>query len=146
MLGRRVIAHDGRVWRLRRRWLPWQPRVRTGSGFSFDGAGGGTDVAGAFDLFDGPFGLVLGIVLAIVFGLLVAFLFPLLFTLAELLLAFVLVPVAVVMRVFLGAPWILVATTAGPPRERRFLSVAGWQASRQALRDLEVDLRLGRAR
>lgn len=146
MIGRRVVAHDGRVWRVRRRWLPWQPRVRTGAGFSFDGAGAGTDAADALDIFDGPLAIVLGVVLAIVFGVVVAFVFPLLFTVVELVIALVLVPAGIAMRVFLGAPWILTATTAGPPRERRILSVSGWQASREALRDLELDLRLGRTR
>lgn len=81
-----------------------------------------------------------------VVGLVVAFLFPLLFTLAEIVIALVLVPVAIVMRVFLGAPWILVATTRGPPRERRILSVSGWQDSRIALRDFEYGIQVGRPR
>ena len=144
MLGRRVVGPDERVWRLRRRWLPWQPRVRTGRGFNFDAAGAGSDAGSVLDVFDGPVGIVLGLVLALVFGVVVAFLFPLLFTVIELLVALVLVPVGVGTRVVLGVPWVVVARTSGPPPERRFVSVAGWRASRQALDDMARSIRAGR--
>lgn len=143
MLGRRVVGPDGRVWRVRRRWLPWQPRIRTGRGFNFDAAGGGADASSAFDLFDGPISIVLGVVAAIVLGVLVAFLFPLIFTLIELLIALVLLPLGVGMRVVLGEPWVLVAHTSGPPPERRFMSVVGWRASREALDQMAGAIRAG---
>lgn len=91
----------------------------------------------------GPIAIVLTAVVAIILGVLVALLFPLLFTLVELLVAVVLLPLGVGMRVLLGEPWVIVARTSGPPPERRFTSVVGWQASRDAIQQIAGALSTG---
>ena len=138
---RRVTGSDGRQWLVRRRWLPWEPQWRGGIDFNVDGASGGWEFFG--EAVQGPISFVLAVLAAIVAGILIALVTPLVFLAAELLLLVVLLPLFVVMRFFLGQPWVLVATTKGPPRERIFRSVQGWRASERALLELRQELRLG---
>ncbi|MFN2389970.1 MAG: hypothetical protein ABR575_10260 [Actinomycetota bacterium] len=121
-MGRIVTGPDGRRWRIHRRWLPWEPRVRAKSpADDSDALLSAWDLD--LDLPDGPLGLAFGIVAAIALIGLIVLLFPLLLTALEVVIALVLLPMVVIARFILRTPWVVVARTKGPPAERRARSV-----------------------
>lgn len=89
----KVHSPDGRTWRVTRRWVPWRPRLREPDPLA------GVDA--------GPVGddLLVGIVLAVVLTLVMPILLVVGVMAVEVLLAFALVPLAVLGRVLLGRQW-----------------------------------------
>jgi hypothetical protein len=124
-----VKVHDpsGQVWRVHRRWAPWNPRRRR-----------------ALDLDLNPFGLVDGVdsvhglLLALAAGIVLALLLPIvllvLVTGAEVLLILVVLPFAIGGRMLLGRKW-WVQVRRGWHLEREEM-VGDWQASGLAVRDV----------
>ena len=139
MIGRRVVGPDGRRWRVRRRWLPWEPRVRGDVGFDVDAASGTFHVFGEF--VQGPFTFVLAILAALVVGVLITLVTPLVFLAAEVLLVVVLLPAFVLVRIVWRKPWIIIATTTDPPRARLSRKVQGWRESAAVIDELAAELR-----
>jgi hypothetical protein len=120
-----VSALDGRAIEVRRRLLPWKPRLR--------------DVDPGFvDLTDGaddPIGFVVMIVLGLVLSLVLAIILPFAVLASELLLVLALVvPLIVLARVFWMLPWIIEAsngdTVLGIDKVR------GWRDSSERMREI----------
>jgi hypothetical protein len=133
-----VIGHDGRAWRVRRRWLPWRPRLRRVK------AVGKSDGLMAVDTtLDSPEGIIAGIFVAIAVGVLLVLVLPLALAPVEVVLVLVVLPAVVVLRAVFRAPWIIEARTPGPPAEQIDRAVAGWGASVAAMEKLAQELQLG---
>jgi hypothetical protein len=145
-----VTAPDGRVWTVRRRWLPryegrglkarWAQRPgRRRKDRPSDREGRW------YDWIDVPFtepGWLLLVALAV---LLVLGLFfwglPLLLALVDLLVIFVVVVAGVVGRVVFRRPWTVEATTGD---QRLTRHVVGWRRAGDAVQELADELRHGR--
>jgi hypothetical protein len=80
--------------------------------------------------------LVIGILLAVVLAALIVVFLPLIVFIFEAL-------VIVVAAIALGRPWLVVASTLGPPPEERRWLVRGFLASRRAIREVASELRQG---
>ena len=91
---------------------------------------GGDDAAGLLVT------LVAVVVIAILVGLLVLLFLPLVVFVVEAVLV-------LVAAVLLGRPWLVVASTLGPPAEERRWRVRGVLASRRAVREVADELRAG---
>jgi hypothetical protein len=120
-----VAALDGRAVEVRRRWLPWKPRLR-------DVDAGFVDLT---DSADDPAGFVVALVLGLVASVLLALLLPFAILASELLLvAALLVPLLVLARVFWMLPWIVEArygdTLLGIDKVR------GWRDSSDRIREI----------
>lgn len=137
MHGRRVVGRDGREWRIRRRWLPWEPRRR--GNLSDDGLFG---IDLSFTIASSGWGIVAIIALVVGLVLFAIFVLPVIITIFEIFLALLLVPFFVLARVILRRPWIVVASTKGPPPEQRAASVPGWRASREAMERLAQEIQM----
>ncbi len=130
-----VSAPDGREWDVRRhvRWPEW--RSRWGSDDRWWDGIQVLDVPS-----DDAGGIIAGIVAAIVVGILVTVVIILLAPL----IVFVVEAILVVIAAFvLGRPWLVVASTAGPPPEDQHWLVKGPLASRRAVREVADELRRG---
>jgi len=123
----RVMARDGREWRIGRRWLPWRPRRRR-----FKDDSGNFDLPFEFDDSVAGFLLVLVVVAAVVLIFL-----PLL----EILLLLVLVVTGAVGRFLFRRPWSVVAETDRPPPARLQWSVVGWRESGELIDEIAQELR-----
>jgi 4-hydroxybenzoate polyprenyltransferase len=80
--------------------------------------------------------LVIGIVLAVVLAALIVVFLPLVVFIFEAL-------AVVVAAIALRRPWLVVASTLGPPPEERRWLVRGFLASRRAIREVASELRQG---
>jgi len=90
---------SGQTWRVHRRWLPWNPRAHKQK---FEPG----DVFGAvFDGVDEPAGLLIAIPVGILLALLAPILGLVLLTGVEFILLAVVLPFAVVGRMFFGKRW-----------------------------------------
>lgn len=133
-----VTTPGGTRWRIGRRWLPWEPRLRK--------------VDETLDLADVPDGCMhldlddifvgIGILLALV--LFVLFVVPVLIALAELLLLALLVVAGVLVRVLLRRPWIVDAIRDGTG-ERHSWKVVGWRRSGELVEALTTQISSGQA-
>lgn len=124
----RVTTLDGRTVQVRRRLLPWKPRLR-------DVEPGDPGFVDLTDGADDPLGLVLAIVLGLVVSVLLALLLPFAVLASEFLLVIaLLVPLLVLARIFWMLPWVIEAadgdTLLGVDKVR------GWQASSERIRDI----------
>jgi hypothetical protein len=121
-----VAALDGRAVEVRRRWLPWKPRLRR------DVDPGFVDLTGGAD---DPAGFVAALVIGLVASVLLALLLPFAILASELLLVVaLLVPLLVLARVFWMLPWIVEArngdTLLGIDKVR------GWRDSSERIRQV----------
>jgi hypothetical protein len=120
-----VAALDGRAVEVRRRWLPWKPRLH-----NID--------AGFVDLTDGagdPVGFVVALVLGLVVSVLLALLLPFAILASELLLVVaLLVPLLVLARVFWMLPWIVEARNGDSLLG--IDKVRGWRDSAERIREI----------
>lgn len=136
-----VTSPDGRRWTVRRRWLPWKPRLKKPRLPSvrkdrFDTRPWTTAEWGLDLATMGWFGLAIVLVIAMVF-----FVWPIGFLLVELLLVALFAAGGIVARILLRRPWLLDAETAG---EKRTWAVSGWRASEDALRGIRSAVQGGR--
>jgi hypothetical protein len=131
----RVRAPDGREWEVRRhlRWPEWRS-LWDSDGRWWDG----------IQVLDAPSddvgGIVAGIVAAIVVGILVT---VVIIVLAPLIVFAFEAVIVVIAAIVLGRPWLVVASTAGPPPEEQRWLVKGPFASRRAVREVVDELRRG---
>lgn len=136
---RTVQDPEGATWTVGRRWLEGLhlPRWR-GRDPGLDGL----DAAGA--LADaGPLAILGLLLAAVALLLLLAFVaLPLLFFGAELVVVLVVALAGLLGRLVLGHPWLVQARTGGRVVTSR--RVAGWRASREAVRQLHEEVAAGR--
>jgi hypothetical protein len=131
----RVSAADGREWDVRRhvRWPEWRSL--------WDSDDRWWDGIQVLDVpSDDVGGVIAGIVAAIVLGILVTVLIIVLAPLIVFVFEAILVVIA---AIALGRPWLVVASTLGPPAEERHWLVKGPFASRRAVREVADELRRG---
>jgi hypothetical protein len=122
----RATARDGRTIDVRRRWLPWKPRLRDVDG---GGDAGGFDLGGGDDL--------AGVAVVLVIFLLLLF-FPVVLAVAllagEVLVLLLLLPLFLLARVVPVLPWTVEArhegTLVGVEKVR------GWHASQQRIQEI----------
>jgi hypothetical protein len=146
---REVQAPDGRVWRVRRRWLPKQPR-RVPRSIVRDGYPersrwwwwGPPDFDFGLDGLLGAIGAVVTLVFLLVF--LLTIVFPLIAFTLELLLFVVLATAGVIGRLVFGRPWRIEAATIGTPRMTREIQAKGLRGSREAIDELALEISSGR--
>jgi hypothetical protein len=118
---KRVVGPDGSRWRVGRRWVPWEPKLRKVHENLDVPAPEGCFVDALDEIL-----VVIGAVIAIV--VFVVFVLPVLLLLAELLLLALLVLLGVLMRIFLRRPWIVDAVRDATG-QRHSWKVVGWRAS-----------------
>jgi len=120
-----VSALDGRAIEVRRRWLPWKPRLRDVDPGFVDLTGGADD----------PVGFVVALVLGLVATVVLAALLPFAVLASEVLLVLALVvPLLVLARVFWMLPWIVEATNGDTLLG--IDKVRGWRDSSDRIRDI----------
>jgi hypothetical protein len=129
-VGVEVVAADGRRWTVERhfRWPTWRHIGRNLDDDAFLEFGFLGDLT--------PLGFIAGFLLAIVIGLVIVFVLPLLLLVAEIALALAAV------LLFRGT-WIVEATTAGSPAERKAWKVRGPRRSKRAVEEVASELRAG---
>lgn len=140
---REVQAPDGRVWRVRRRWVPKTPRLRRRSE-SRDDWWSWWDLP-SLD-FDGDdvfavIALVFGLVVILVFAVTVVF--PLVALTLELVIGAVLFAAGLIGRLLFGRPWRIEATTIGTPKLTREIHASGLRGSREAVDRLADEIQRG---
>jgi hypothetical protein len=143
---REVQSPDGRVWRVRRRWLPKTPRLRKRLSTRRDGDGF-ADFVSIWDVtwLDDLVGAVIGVVVfVVVVVVLVTLVFPLIALTLELLLFVVLFTAGAIGRLVFGRPWRIEATTIGEPRLTREVHAAGLRGSKEAIDELAAEIASGR--
>ncbi len=123
----KAMARDGRTIDVRRRWLPWKPRLRDVD--SSGGDAGGFDLGGGDDL--------AGVAVVIAIFLLLLF-FPVVLAVAllagEVLVLLLLLPLFLVARVVPVLPWTVEARHEGALVGVE--KVRGWRASQQRIREI----------
>lgn len=137
-MGRTVEAPDGRVWTVRRRWIPrlgtetvWG-RFRRRIGGVTRRVRGSADAAeelsGKVGYADDVVGAVVAVVVVVLLvAAAVFFVIPLLVVLVDLLVLVVLALLALIARVALRRPWLVDAHDAGGAHLR--WRIVGWRAS-----------------
>ena len=144
-MARKVVAPDGRVWTVRRLWLPrLRRRNRQRDDSDDDSADDGDDWASGpwGDLLtvpDDPAGLVVGLVAIVAIGLFVFFLLPYTLFVLELLV----VPLLFAYRIAFGKPWTVEAISRGRPRKVMRWKVVGWRESGEAVEEVAHCLEQG---
>lgn len=88
--------------------------------------------------------MVIGLVVALTFALALLFVWPLLALAIELIAIVLLALGGLIGRVVFRRPWLIVATTDGPPAEQLGWRVPGWRGSGAAIAEIETALRSGR--
>lgn len=138
---RRVLAPDGRQWKVTRGVLPWRPRWRGKR--RRGGSDDWLDLIFWTDLDEWPgLGVVLAVATAVV--LLVLFVIPAVILLVEVAVLVFVLAGAVVLSTLLGRPWVVEARTAGPPEEvRRWKVRGGWRRSQRVVADIAAALQAG---
>jgi hypothetical protein len=146
-----VKAPDGRVWRVRRRWMPKRPgifaRSRSDAGDTArDAFWSMPDLGWDFDLgFDSLTGIVISALALITIGfLLFTVVIPLVALTLEAVLLVLLFAAGVIGRLVFGRPWRIEATTQGPPKERREVKAKGLRGSSEARDELMNEIASGR--
>ena len=120
-----VADPAGRAIDVRRRWLPWKPRLRDVDPGFVDLTGGADD----------PLGFVVALVLGLVATVVLAALLPFAVLASEFLLVLaLLVPILVLARVFWMLPWIVEATNGDTLLG--IDKVRGWRDSSDRIRDI----------
>ena len=122
---REVQAPDGRVWRVRRRWLPRQPWLpvedAVDRGRPYVWGYGGVDWW-VIDTLVVPAVMIVGDVVWFALS----------------------IPFGALARLVLGRPWRVQAATIGKPRLTREVYVKGLSASRAAIDELAAEIESGR--
>jgi len=120
-----VSALDGRAIEVRRRWLPWKPRLRDVDPHFVDLTGGADD----------PLGFLVALVLGLVATVALAAVLPFAVLASEFLLVLaLLVPLLVLARLFWMLPWIVEATNGDTLLG--IDKVRGWRDSSDRIRDI----------
>ena len=129
-----VRAADGREWQVRRclRWPRWRRLTDSNDNW--------WDALTFVDVPSDAGGFVAGLVITIIAAVLVTVLILLLAPIVVFVFEAILVVIA---AIALGRPWLVVASTAGPPAEERRWLVRGPLASRRAVREVADELRRG---
>lgn len=135
-MGRTVTAPDGTRWRVGRRWLPWEPRLREPVDVPDPGA---LEAVGCIDELPAIAAAFVAVVAFVVF---VVFVLPLFVALAELLLLGLLVVLGVVVRLVFRRPWIVDAVRADRG-ERLSWKVVGWRRSGEVVDAVAAQLSFG---
>lgn len=137
-MARSIESPDGRVWTVRRRWIPrlgtetlWGRFRRRISGVTRrvrGGADAAEELSGAVGYADDVLGAVVAVVVVVLLvAAAVFFVIPLLVVLVDLLVLLVLALLALVARVALRRPWLVDAHVADGAHLR--WRVVGWRAS-----------------
>jgi hypothetical protein len=130
-MGVTVEAPDGRTWHVSRqlRWPHWR-------GWDDDGPWADLPIFdfGGDDSLIG--GILLAVTVALLIGVVIVVLLPVILLLGELALAVAATMVAL-------RPWVVRATTVGPPVDERVWGVRGFLRSRRAVREVADELRRG---
>jgi hypothetical protein len=126
----KVRAADDRAWDVRRS-IRWPRRREFGDLPNWTDAVSSMDVPSGVG--DALATLVIGIVLAVVLAALIVVFLPLVVFIFEAL-------AVVVAAIALGRPWLVVASTLGPPPEERRWLVRGFLSSRRAIREVASEL------
>jgi hypothetical protein len=128
-----VVAPDGRAVDVRRRLLPWKPRIRDVDPGFVDLTGGADD----------PLGFVLAIALGLIASVVLAALLPFAILASEFLVVLaLLVPLLVLARVFWMLPWVIEATNGDTLLG--IDKVRGWSESSARIREIAADFERGR--
>jgi hypothetical protein len=135
-----VTAPNGRTWKVRRRWFPRLRKFRRGK-TQLDGLDGLGDVAWLDG--DTPVALVVGIVAVLLLVLLAPVVLPTLLFVLQIVLLVVIVPAYLVLRLVLRRPWVIEATSSGPPEESMRWGVVGLRASGAAREEIAIALAAG---
>jgi hypothetical protein len=139
---REVQSPDGRVWRIRRRWVPKGPRLRERLSYRRRGDTA-LDLLSLpdFTWLDDFIGAIVGIVVLIAFVVLVAtIILPFIALTAELVIFVVLFTAGVIGRFVFGRPWRIEARTIGAPHREREIFAKGWRGSREAIDELAAQI------
>jgi hypothetical protein len=112
---REVQSPDGRVWRVRRRWLPKRPWLPPEDAVE----------RGRLQWWWGLDWMVFERIF-----------YPAVMLLADIAWFVVSLPFAILGRLLLGQPWRIEAATIGRPRMTREVYAKGWRGSREAIDDL----------
>jgi hypothetical protein len=127
-----VTTPEGRAVEVRRRLVPWKPRLR-----KLD-----PDFLNLTDGADDPVGFLVMIVLGIVAGLVLALVLPFAILASEFLLVLaLLVPLLVLARVFWVLPWVIEATNGD--LLLGIDKVRGWRESAQRIDEIAAAYRRG---
>jgi hypothetical protein len=145
---REVVAPDGRIWQVSRRWtrrrVRWRRvrQEREGSGRWWE-ALDALDVLHLADLH--PALAVVGVVAVVLVAAVVGALFvvPLLLAVVDVLVIAAVLVVGGLVRTLLGRPWEVEARTGGPPAEERTWRVRGWRDSDRAVEQVARGLGAG---
>jgi hypothetical protein len=144
---RTVVAPDGRVWTVGRRWVSGRVRLRREREREWDVPDGGRDVWSIGDLFSfddiTPSGIAVGLAIALAGVLVFVVVWPLVALIVELVLLLVVLVAGVAARVVLRRPWQIVAKTSGPPPDVLSWQVVGWRASGRAITEIRRSLEAG---
>ncbi|HEX8645782.1 MAG TPA: hypothetical protein VF715_02700 [Thermoleophilaceae bacterium] len=136
-MGRKVLAPDGRKWKVGRDWFPRRVRRRWETR-------DGLDVLGdlGFDLDIGPFAAVLAVVFVVI--VLVVVILPLLALAVEVVIVILAALAALAARLLRRRPWRLVARSHEPYDEELDWHVVGWRESGEAIDAIRAALEAGR--
>jgi hypothetical protein len=127
MGGRKVLAPDGRGWKVGRDWIP--PRVRLRRERNREGSEG-WDLLEFADLDLGPFAFAIAIVFVVLFVVIV---WPLLALAIELVILIVVFIATLAGRLLQRRPWRIVARSREPWQTELDWHVTGWRSSRRAI-------------
>lgn len=136
MGGRKVLAPDGRRWKVGRDWFPRRVRRRweTRDGF---------DILGEFAGFDiGPVAAMLAVALLVI--LFAVVILPLLALAVEVVIVILAFLVALAARLLRRRPWRVVARSREPYEAELDWHVVGWRASRDTIAEVAAALEAGR--
>ena len=137
MGGRKVLAPDGREWKVGRDWIPVRVRLRRERNRE---GGEGWDLLEFADLDLGPFAFVIAIVFVVLFVLIV---WPLLALAIEVIILIVVFIATLAGRLLQRRPWRVVARSREPWQSELDWHVTGWRASRKAIDAIALALEAG---
>ncbi len=144
-MARTAVAPDGRVWSVRRLWLPrLRRRDGRGNGDGDDDGDGDSGDASWGDAFltglpDDLGGIVIAIAGVVAIGLFVFFVLPYFLFVLELLV----LPILFAYRILFRKPWTVEAVSRTPPRELLRWQVVGLRESGEAVGEVAYSLERG---
>jgi hypothetical protein len=143
---REVQSPDGRVWRIRRRWVPKGPRVRERLSYRRKGDTL-MDLLSVPDLtwLDDFIGAVIAVIaITAIVVILATIILPFIAFTVELLIFVVLFLAGAIGRIVFGRPWRIEAKTIGAPHRTREIHATGWRGSLEAIDELATEIASGR--
>lgn len=143
---REVQSPDGRVWRVRRRWVPKPPRLRERLSYRRKADTLGDLISmpdvGFLDDFIGA--IVVTVVFIAIVVILATIIFPFIAFTLELVVFAVLFTAGAIGRLVFGRPWRIEAKTIGAPYRTREIQAKGLRGSREAIDELAAEIASGR--